>query len=448
MSYIPFVIILCAMVVIHEFGHFIVAKMLGIPAEVFSVGFGPRLFGFKLGETDFRFSAIPLGGYVRFKGENLEMIQGQSEGSHDEFLAHPGWKRLLVAFAGPVFNIVTAILIPAAAILIGYQDDIINSQQVVLADVRPGSAVEQAGLQKGDRIISYHNKQNPTWQDLQDETTVRFDEEIPLIVERNGQRINLKLTPRVEQIGNDKFGRVELEPPVDHLRVDQVVASSPAEKAGMQVNDKIVALNSVAIYSASQLMRVTQAGEGKEILATVERNHQRLDLRVTPVKDEQSGGSYKVGVRFSAPQLLVTIKTNSLATALQYGWNYNMRILRMSGVVFKQMFGGKRSVRDVLGGPVRIAKETSLAYEAGGWAYVIRLMGLLSLNLGIFNLLPIPVLDGGMILLIVVEWMLGLVGLSLTMNVRERFQQVGFVLVLLLMAFVIVNDSVALFWRR
>src|SRR6185436_2232912 len=187
------------MVVIHEFGHFIVAKMLGIPAEVFSVGFGPRLFGFKLGETDFRFSAVPLGGYVRFKGENLEMLQGKSEAGVEEFLAHPGWKRLLVALAGPVFNIATALLIPAAAILIGFEDDVLNSQKAVVADVRIGSPAEKAGLQKGDRIVSYHGKQDPTWQDLQDEVMVRLDEEVPLTVERNGQLVQLHLTPRVEK---------------------------------------------------------------------------------------------------------------------------------------------------------------------------------------------------------------------------------------------------------
>jgi regulator of sigma E protease len=422
--------------VIHEFGHFIVAKMLGIPAEVFSVGFGPRLFGFKLGETDFRFSAIPLGGYVRFKGENMEMLQGASEASTDEFLAHPGWKRLLVAFAGPAFNIATAILIPAAAILIGYHDDIINSQQVVLADVRPGSPAEKAGLQKGDRVISYHNKQNPTWQDLQDETFVRIDEEIPLVVERNGQQINLKMTPRVEQLGNEKVGRSDLEPSVDHLRVDQVISGTPADKAGLQVGDKIVAINGTAIYSSSQLMRTTQ--EGQAMTFAIERNNQRMDLNIAPVKDQS--GSYKVGIRYTPPRQTVLIKTTSLAEALRFGWDFNMRILRMSGVIFKQMFTGSRSVRDVLGGPVRIAQETSSAYEAGGWGSVIRLMGLLSLNLGIFNLIPIPVLDGGMILLIMVEWILGLVGLTLTMNMRERFQQVGFVLVLLLMGFVMVND--------
>jgi regulator of sigma E protease len=156
------------MIVIHEFGHFIVAKLLGIAVETFSVGFGPRLFGFKLGETDYRISAIPLGGYVKFRGENLEMIQGKSEGSVDEFLSHPKWKRFLVALAGPVFNLATALLIPTVAILYGFQAPINDSQQVVVGEIKPGSTAEQSGLQRGDRIISFGGEQNPTWTSVDD----------------------------------------------------------------------------------------------------------------------------------------------------------------------------------------------------------------------------------------------------------------------------------------
>lgn len=431
--FVPFIVILCAMVVIHEFGHFIVAKLLGIPAEVFSVGFGPRLFGFKLGETDFRFSAIPLGGYVRFKGENMEMIQGKSEGNVDEFLAHPGWKRLLVALAGPVFNIVTAILIPAAAIMIGFQDDVYNAQKVVIGEVTPGSTAEAAGLQKGDRIVAYRDRQHPTWQDFQDDVTVRFDEEIPVTVDRNGQLLQLRIKPRVEKIGNDSVGRVDLEPPISYVIVNGVAAATPAERAGLKAGDKITAINGTPISAWSQFRRVVQ--DGKEVALAVERGGQNLDVKLTP---EKQGDQYMIGISRSFNTVLV--QTSSVSEALAYGWAFNVRIMQMTGVVFKQMINGRRSARDVIGGPVRIAKETAATYEAAGWGGTIRLMGLLSLNLGIFNLLPIPVLDGGMILLILVEWVLGLVGLTVTMNMRERFQQVGFVLVLLLMGFVMVND--------
>src|SRR5262249_45715107 len=163
---LPFAITLCAMIVIHEFGHFIVAKLLGIAVETFSVGFGPRLFGFKLGDTDYRISAIPLGGYVKFRGENLELMQGKSEGLVDAFLSHPKVKRSRVCVSGPVFNRATVLLSPTAAIMIGFQTDINESQQVVIGDVKPGSSAEQAGLHKGDRIISLAGERNPTWASL------------------------------------------------------------------------------------------------------------------------------------------------------------------------------------------------------------------------------------------------------------------------------------------
>src|SRR5215475_13234860 len=201
---LPFALTLCAMIVIHEFGHFIVAKLLGIAVETFSVGFGPRLFGFNLGETDYRISAIPLGGYVKFRGENLELMQGKSEGSVDEFLSHPKWKRFLVAVAGPVFNIITALLIPTAAILIGFQADIYDSQQVVIGEVAPGSTAELAGLQKGDRIIVFDGQKNPTWANWRDKVITNLGEDIPLTVDRNGQTIQLKLRPRVETRGKEQ----------------------------------------------------------------------------------------------------------------------------------------------------------------------------------------------------------------------------------------------------
>jgi regulator of sigma E protease len=425
------------MVVIHEFGHFIVAKMLGIAVETFSVGFGPRLFGFKIGETDYRFSAIPLGGYVKFRGENLELLQGKSEGSVDEFLAHPKWKRFLVAVAGPVFNLITAILIPTAAILIGFQDDIYNSQQVVIGEIKPGSTAEQSGLQNGDRIVAFGDKQNPTWGYLRDKVITNLGDDIPLTVDRHGQILNLKLRPRVETIGKEQIGVVDLEPMLAYVGVGPVSKNSPAERAGMKPGDKIMAINGTPVTGWHQFRRTVQ--EGREVTLAIERGQEALTIKATPEKQDEV---YILGfIRRFETKLM---KTDSLAAAVRYGWDFNVRVLNIMGEIFRQIFTGQRSARHSIGGPIRIAEQTVNAYDAGGWAGVIELMGLLSLSLGVFNLLPIPVLDGGMILLIFIEWIFGLVGLSLTMNFRERFQQVGLVLVLLLMGFVIINDVVSL----
>ena len=422
------------MIVIHEFGHFIVAKLLGIAVETFSVGFGPRLFGFKLGDTDYRISAIPLGGYVKFRGENLEMLQGKSEGSVDEFLSQPKWKRFLVALAGPVFNLATALLIPTAAILYGFQADINDSQQVVIGEVKPGSTAEQSGLQKGDRIISFDGEQNPTWASLDDKVITNVGEDIPLTVERNGQIINLKLHPRIETRGNDTYGVVDIRPPLTYVGVAQVQKNSAAERAGLQTGDKITVINGAPVTGWLEFRRTIQ--EGREVTLTVQRGQETLTIKGTPQKQ---GEDYLLG--FTPMFETQLLKTNSFATALRYGWDKNIRVVKLTGQVFKQIFSGQRSARNSIQGPIGIAETTATVYKIDGWAGVIGLMGMLSLSLGILNLLPIPVLDGGMILLIFIEGILGLVGLTMSMNFRERFQQVGFVLVLLLMGFVIVNDS-------
>ncbi len=440
MGIIAFVVILCAMIVIHEFGHFIVAKMLGIAVETFSVGFGPRLLGFKIGDTDYRLSAIPLGGYVKFRGENLEMLQGKSEGTIDEFLAHPKWKRFLVAFAGPAFNIATALLIPAIAIMIGFRGISDQIPKPVISYVGTGSAAEKAGFQQGDRIIAFHGISNPTWRDVELDVYLHPNEDIPARVERGEKVLDLTLTPQARQIEREVIGDsgMSADTNLDSVRVVEVTSGSPAEQAGLKAGDKILAINGQPIKAWSQFKNQLRDSNGQPVTLGLVRDQGTSEIRVTPF---MQSGEYRLGFR---PDLTVTIKTNSIITALQYGWDFNWMIVRVTGVALQQIFNGRRSARDALGGPVRIAQETVTTYDAFGWAGIINWMGMLSLNLGLINLLPIPVLDGGVIMLIIVEWIMGLVGLSLTMNVRERIQQVGFVMVLLLMGFVIVNDFVNL----
>lgn len=438
MGIVAFIVILCAMIVIHEFGHFIVAKMLGIRVETFSVGFGPRLAGFRIGETDYRLSAVPLGGYVKFRGENLEMIQGESEGSIDEFLSYAKWKRFLVAIAGPAFNIATAILIPAIGIMIGYRDSADQVQKPVIGRVSAGSAAEVAGLRPGDRIVSWHGRGNPTWRDIEMDIILRPGEEIPVRVERQGERLDLGLTPRTRQVGNEQVGESGIESfiALNGVRVLGVRADLPAGLAGLRPGDRILAIDGRPVTAWHEFKDMLQASGGRELALKVERDQAQLNLAATPVMQD---GEYRLGF---APDLSVVVKTSSPLEALRYGVDYNWMWLRLTGVAFKQIFSGRRSARDSVGGPLKIAQETISTYDVAGWAGTIKLMGMLSLNLGVFNLLPIPVLDGGMILLLIVEGLMGMVGLTLTMNFRERFQQVGFVIVVLLMGFVMINDSV------
>ncbi len=438
MSYLTYtfliVAVFCAIVVIHEFGHFIVAKVLGIPAEVFSVGFGPKLWGTNIGGTDFRISAIPLGGYVRFRGENLEAIQGKSEGTVDEFLAHPKWKRFLVALAGPAFNIATAILIPTVGILIGFQDSIFSDAEIVVGRVQPGSAADLAGLQKGDRIIAYGDNKKPSWEDFSLDVRIRPDKEMTLTVDRNGQISNPVVKLQSQLVDKEKMGTIGIEPYLAGVGVARVSPDTPAALAGLQAGDKITAINGVEITSYSHFKEMLQESKGQNISVSIIRKGQNLDLQVTPMKD---GNEYRLGF---VAALVRFVKTDSVLTALRYGFDYNWRILRVTAEAIRQVFNRERSARTTVGGPVRIAEQVTEAYDVGGWAAVVGLTGMLSLSLGVMNLLPIPVLDGGMIMMILVEAIFGLLGWTLTMNVREKVQYVGLAMVLLLMGFVFYND--------
>lgn len=435
---VVFLIVLALMVTIHEFGHFIVAKVLGIPAEVFSVGFGPRLFGFNWGGTDFRISAIPLGGYVKFRGENLEMIQGKSEGSVEEFLAHPKWKRFLVALAGPAFNIFTAILIPLVAIMIGFQESAQNSQAIVIGHIQPHSPAEKAGLQPLDRIVESHGIKDPAFNDFRVDVMMHPDEDIPMTVERNGQLVNVVVRPKAD---GGQGARIGIEPYLKQIKVASVKPDSVAARAGLQPDDRITAINGQPLMTWSKTFELVKENKGKEAVLSLARGGQTRTANL--VLNEQQRGDV-LGIGAEVQQEAVFMQRTNLGAALGFAIDYNWRILKMNFVAFKQMIVGRLSARDSLSGPIGIAKITAETYESGGWADTIQLMGLLSLSLGIMNLLPIPVLDGGMILLIFVEALLGLVGMTLTMKVRERFQQVGFVALMLLMGFVIFNDIVKL----
>jgi len=439
---IPFAVVLCVLVVIHEFGHFIVAKMLGIGVEVFSVGFGKRLWGFKIGETDYRLSLFPLGGYVRFRGENLEMLQGKSDAPADEFNSQPKWKRFLVALAGPAFNIAFALAIPTFGILVGFKVGAEQMQQPVIGYVAKGSAAERAGLAPGDKILTFDHYTKPTWEDLRMEVLLRPEETIPVSVERQGQTLNLSLTPAARQVERNKIGDAGLQSliAIKEIIVESVTAGSPGAMAGLQTKDRIVGINGEPISSWHQFKNALNGSNGRPVTLKIQRGQQTLELQAAPALAE---GEYRLGFLPGYETEKVLLKTSSPIEALQYGWTYNWRILRMTGIAFRQMFSGSRSVRDSVQGPIGMARETGRVYESGGWTSLLPWAALISLNLGVFNLLPIPVLDGGMILTIFFEWLMGLVGLTMSLKVRERIQGVGLAIILALMVFVFGNDG----WR-
>ena len=447
MSYLivplAFIFILGSAVVLHEFGHFIVAKLFGIRVETFSVGFGPRLFGRKWGHTDYRISAIPLGGYVKLGGDEsnapLEGAGDENIPPEEQFNLRPRWQRILVALAGPVMNILTALAIPfAGAMMYGVP----ATPAPVVYYMQTNGAAQQAGLQQGDRIVSFNGTELPTWEIISGDALLSPGKPLPIVVERNGAQVPLTITPSVRTENGESAGFLDFLPDYGGLPVlvGDVGIGSPAEAAGLKEGDRFISIGGEEVRSSAQVTEYIRKHTSDRIPIVVERNGQRVELTTDERRIE---GRLGFGVSEKYPLHAATIPT-----AAKYAYNSNIQILRLTGKALGQVFSGQRSVRNTLSGPIGIYQAAQKSVERLGWDGVFGMLGFLSLNLGIFNLLPIPVLDGGAIFLLLLEGLLALVGLSISAAIRDRIQQVGFVMVLLLMVFVITNDVIKTFGSR
>ncbi|MCA1594242.1 MAG: RIP metalloprotease RseP [Acidobacteria bacterium] len=431
-----FIFILGAAVVIHEFGHFIVAKLLGIRVETFSVGFGKRIFGRRWGTTDYRLSMIPLGGYVKLGGD--ESNSGLEEGSGEEiplkerFDLRPRWQKILVGVAGPVMNVLTAISIPLImAMTIG----IPSTPAPVIKVVGKGSAAEAAGIRPGDRIVSFNGRENGEWEKIRNDALLSPEQPLPVVVERGGQRVPLTISPTKMVRDGEAYGELGLLPDYGDVPVmiSSVLDNSPAEEAGLKPGDQILSLGGEPVHSSEQVVQYILGHPTGLVTFNLKRGGQPLDINA----GERRMAEGKLG--FVASENF-PIRRVGVAPAASYAVARNVEMIRLTGLALKQVFSGHRSVRDTFAGPIGIAQASSKAANEGGWEGVFGMLGFLSLNLGVFNLLPIPMLDGGMIFILLLEGILAVVGLKLSMAVRERIQQVGFVFLLLLMGFVIIND--------
>ncbi|MBA3571547.1 MAG: RIP metalloprotease RseP, partial [Pyrinomonadaceae bacterium] len=432
---LAFIFILGAAVVLHEFGHFIVAKLLAIRVETFSVGFGPRLFGKKWGQTDYRVSAIPLGGYVKLGGdESNAPIEGAGSTDipeHEMFNLRPRWQRILVALAGPVMNIITALAIPfTGALMYGVP----ATPAPVVSAVARGGAAEVAGLKPGDRIVSFNGTENPTWNSIRGDALLSPGQPLQLIVGRNGERIPLTLTPTAVTEDGETAGFLDFVPDYGDVPVlvREIEPNTPAAEAGLQPDDRILAVNGQPVRSAEQVTQFIRDHKSQPITLTVNRAGQQKDITATARKLQD--GRERLGFR---PDEEIPLQSVGMAGAGSYAVNSNLEILRLTGKALGQVVTGQRSARNTLSGPIGIYNAAAASVQRLGWAGLFGMLGFLSLNLGIFNLLPIPVLDGGAIFLLLLEGLLATIGLTISMTVRERIQQVGFVMVILLMVLVI-----------
>ena len=416
------------MILIHELGHFWAARFFKVRVEVFSIGFGPRLFGFKRGDTDYRFSGILFGGYVKMAGD-----QPGDDGAEDPdgLTAKPRWQRLIVAFAGPFMNIVLAVGLLTGLFMVQFQSLAEADQKPIIAHVGKDSAAAKAGLREGDRIAAINGQKNPTWEDVTLKEIASAYKPLRLTIERDGSEFETSVTPVLDdKSGVGYAGWSERA----QVQVRTVAAGMPAEKAGIKTGDLLISANDQPINSTYKLQEIISKAGGKPVTLRFERQGAQQTVEVQPVTSPDGQGRWIIGVYMDQKLNLVTKKL-PLPEALAESIHQNVKGASMIYEFLRGIIERRMSARQ-LSGPIGIAQLAGESAREGASSFV-RLMSTVSLNLAIFNLLPIPILDGGVILLLLVEM---LIGRDLSLSVKEAVIKVGFVFLMVVTVFAIYND--------
>ncbi len=427
-------LVLGVMVLLHEYGHFIAAKLCGVRVDVFSIGFGPRIWGVKRGDTDYRISALPLGGYVRMAGDNPVE---ERTGAPYEFLSRPRWQRCIIAVAGPAMNVfLTFAILFGIYWFKGMPADRYLSEPAQVAALPSDVKADPAHVIPGDRITAVNATKTPTWESVMEQVSKsKPGDSINLTVQRDGGPVNL--TEQIPQSANAMDAVVGY--PALSAVLDEVAIGTPAERAGLKRDDTIVAVNGQPVVSWMQLTDQVQDSGGRTVHFVVRRDGKDIPIDVTPAKGMDADGqmTWEVGVMrktdetYDRQNFLDSLKDAGVATYAS---------TRGIGQVLAGLFSGKVSVRD-LQSVVSIARESERAAEHGPMR-LLEWTAIISLNLGLINLLPIPILDGGHVLMLAIE---GAMRRDLSVAFKERFVQVGLVFLLGFFALVMYNDILKIF---
>ncbi len=419
---LSFIFALGIIVFVHEAGHLLVAKAFGVRVLTFSLGFGKRLWGFNKGETEYRLSLVPLGGYVRLGGENPDEITDDPR----EFLNKPRWQRILVYLAGPVMNIILAILLFAGLFMAGIEVPNLSSIPSEVGAVMKGSSAEQAGLQKGDVVLAINGKPSATWEDLGFALATSPNRPVALRIERDDKIFEATVTPKLDphyQIGDTAGIAPKVRP-----QMVKIFDGSPAQAAGFAKGDEIWAVDGRAIVESTAFIVYIGSKAGKTVDIEVRRGSSRRTISVTP-RDENGKGKIGVG--------LGVFQRYPPGEAFRASLLLNWRLCTQTFDVLGKLVTRKVPAAGALAGPLSIAGEAGAAARRG-FKELLFFMGFISLSIALLNLMPIPILDGGQIMILMLE---SVIRRDLSVRLKEIVIQVGFVMVLTLMALVLWIDA-------
>ena len=420
-----FILLLGVIIFVHEAGHLLMAKAFNVKVLAFSLGFGKRLWGFEHGETEYRISLLPLGGYVRLGGEDPD------EASDDprDFLNKPRWQRILVYLAGPVMNVVLSVLVVAILFMVG--TDVAaggGSVEPRVSLVLPDSPAATAGLEPGDMILELEGEEMDSWQDFAVRVSVSPEEPLAVLAERNGETFTTTLTPEaVEGYGYGDAGVYPEAKPV----ISSMNPGTPAMEAGFEVGDELLTIDGRPVASVESFIEYLKAHPEEPVRVGVNRGGERTQVTVTPESVDGVGRiGAAIGISFGSVQRYPV--GEAFVQSLRFNWDLTVRTLDILGKILT----GQVKAQNAVSGPIDILSLSGQAARAGADKFVY-MLAVISLSIAIFNLLPIPLLDGGQILILLIESVLGR---DLSLNVKIWVQNVGFVLIILLMVSVIFLD--------
>jgi regulator of sigma E protease len=426
---LAFAFVLGVLVFVHELGHFVMARWHGVRVLTFSLGFGPKIFKVKRGDTEYAISAVPLGGYVKMAGENPEE---QRTGSPDEFLSKSKWQRFQILIMGPAMNVVLAVVLLWVVLMQGAAVPAYQDSPVLIGVVNADSPASRAGLRSGDHILRVNSDETPTWEDFFMAIGTKPDRDVQLTLVRDGREMQISVRPEPQT--RYEVGDIGVLPDV-YPSIQSVIPGDPADKAGLKGGDQILSINSQRVVFSQQVQELISQNAEKPMDVRIRRDGQEQSISVVPKKRDDIG---MIGIRIQNETR--TFKPGPLeAIGLSVSRN-----IESAGLILKTLWGlitGEVSTRQLMG-PIGIAQISGESAQAG-WVSLFAIMAMISLNLGLLNLMPIPVLDGGHILIMGLETV---ARRDFSIQVKEKMFLVGFVLLMALMVTVIYNDLTRISW--